>query len=133
MTQKARSKRSKVCRNGVAAVEAAICLPVLVIIWLAASEINQLVNLKQQTQILAAMSSDRAVRTFYSFDLIEEEVKGIAESLGLEECAVTMRWSTGDIVESKVTVDFSLNSPTHSLLGISEVSSALYAYRKRDL
>ena len=132
MTPRSHSTRSNARRKGVAAVEAAICLPVLVLIWLAAGEVNQLISLKQQTEILAAMSSDRAVRTYISFEAIEDDTEEMAESLGLVGCDVEMSWFDDNIVETKVSLDFSQNSPTPSFLGTGEVSSTLYVYRKED-
>ena len=49
-------------RKGIAAVEAAVCLPMLVIIWLGTVEVSQIISLKQQGQLLASTAANRVGR-----------------------------------------------------------------------
>lgn len=119
-------------RLGAATVEAAICLPVLVVVWLGAFELNQLVTLRQQTQVVASLTADKVVRSLRSFDFIENEVETIAESLGLQDVQIEIVQVDNQIVESKVTIDFASNSPSNTILRFNEVSSTCYSYRKKE-
>ena len=54
-------------RKGIAAVEAAVCLPMLVVIWLGTVEVSQIISLKQQGQLLATAAANRIVESNDSF------------------------------------------------------------------
>ena len=121
--------RPKESRKGAAAVEAAICLPVLVGIWLATTELNQFINLRQQTQILAAMSAEKVVRSTDSFEKIQDAVEENAESLGLVGCVVTITQTDEEVVQSNVSIDFTENASSRSLFGTQNVTSTCYSFR----
>ncbi len=117
-------------RRGAAAVEAAICLPLLVAIWLMTVETNQLITLKQQAQILSSMGATQVVNTLDPVETIEGRVVAVADSLGLEAFQVQIRRLDDEIIETQVSIDFSANSPTKSLLGTDIVTSTSYSFRE---
>ena len=117
-------------RKGIAAVEAAVCLPMLVIIWLGTVEVSQIISLKQQGQLLASTAANRVGDSGDSFADIETEVKTIADSLGIEGCDVTVRQFESEIVEASVSIDAAQNSTLSSVLGARTVASTYYSFRE---
>ena len=123
-----RSRRTK--REGAAAVEAAICLPLLVAIWLLTVETNQLISLKQQAQILSSMGATQVVSSLDDTELIEERLVAMAESMGLQDFEIRIQRVDDEIVQTEVAIDFSANSSTNSLLGTDSVTSSSYSFRE---
>ena len=95
---KTTKKRNK--RRGIAAVEAAVCLPVLVVVWLGAYEVNQVLSLRQQSQLLSATAANRVVSTAIPFADIETEIEDFSESVGIKNCEVTLTRVDSEVVES---------------------------------
>jgi len=125
--------RSKfVDRRAVAAVEAAVCLPVLVLVWFGSFELARLLSLKQQAQLFASTAANRVIETTDSFESIEAGVENLATSLGIEEVDAVVTRIDSEVVESSVTIDFARNSPLSSLLTGREVNSTYYSYRQEE-
>ena len=124
-----RKKRIFANRRAVAAVEAAVCLLVIVLVWFASFELNRMLTLKQQAQLFATNAANQVMTTSRSFETIETDVEGLATSLGVSNCEVTVTRVNSQIVRSNVVIDFSSNSPLSSLLSGREVDSTFHSYR----
>ena len=111
-------------------MEAAICLPLLVAIWLLTVETNQLISLKQQAQILSSMGATQVVSSLDDTELIEERLVAMAESMGLQDFEIRIQRVDDEIVQTEVAIDFSANSSTNSLLGTDSVTSSSYSFRE---
>jgi len=117
-------------RRGVAAVEAAVCLPLLIIIWFGTFEVTRRTSLQQQAQLLAANAAHQILESNDSFDTIEIDTLNLADSLGLEGCDVQISRVDSQIVETSVSMDFGQNSPISSILSGEQVISNYYSYRE---
>ena len=117
-------------RRAVAAVEAAVCLPMLVFVWLATFELTQATALKQQGQFLSSTAAHRVIESNDSFTTIENEIMALANSLQLNGCEVNLQRVDSEIVECAVTIDFAQNSPIRTLLSDRLVDSSYFTYRK---
>lgn len=119
-------------RKGIAAVEAAVCLPILVVIWLGSFEVLQILALKQQGQLLSSTAAQRVVASADSFNDIEARVLSMSEAIGINDCEVEIQRVDPDLVESIVTIDLAKNSPSPlgSLFNHQSVSSHYFAFRK---
>lgn len=121
--------RSRKNRRGVAAVEAAVCLPLLIIIWFGTFEVTRRTSLQQQAQLLAANAAHRILESDAPFDTIEADALDLAESLGLDGCTVQISRVDSEIVETTVSMDFTDNSPISSILRGQQIVSSYYSYR----
>lgn len=127
---KKRSSTRRRDRKAIAAVEAAVCLPVLVIIWLGTVEVSRLLSLKQQGQLIASTAAHRIVESTTSFSAIETEMESLASSIGIEGFQIELARIDSEVIESAVTIDSSANSPFGSILGSHDVTSKYYSYRE---
>jgi len=126
-----RVKRAKFKnRRAVAAVEAAVCLPVLVVIWFGSFELARVLSLKQQAQLFASSAAHKVLETTEDFGDIETEMEELATSLGIDGCDVTLTRIDSEIVESMVSIDFGKNSPISGVLNDRPVTSTYYSYRE---
>ena len=129
MTRNRRNRRNK--RSGIAAIEAAVCLPILVLVWLGAYEVNQILSLRQQSQSLSATAATRVVSSAMAFADIETEVEDFSASVGIENCEVTLIRIDPEVVESRVEIQYSSNSPIASMYqsGNGVITSSSFSYR----
>ena len=125
-----KKKHRRKNRRGVAAVEAAVCLPLLIIIWFGTFEVTRRTSLQQQAQLLAANAAHRILESNAPFETIEIDTLNLAESLGLEGCDVQISRVDSQIVETSVSMDFGQNSPISSILSGEQVISNYYSYRE---
>ena len=125
-----RTKRRIKNRKGVAAVETALCLPLLIIIWMGTFEVSRQTSLRQQTQLLASSAANRILETTTPFGEIESETLVLAEALGIEDCQISITRVDSEIVRSDVTIDFSQNSPLSLILDGQQITSTYYSYRE---
>ena len=123
-------KRKFTNRKAVAAVEAAVCLPVLLVVWFGSFELSRMLSLKQQVQLLASNAAHEVIVGVDTFEEIETEVEALATSLGIDGADVTVTRLDSEIVSSTVTVDFGQNSPLSSVLAGRQVSSTFQAFRQ---
>ena len=117
-------------RRGVAAVEAAVCLPLLIIVWFGTFEVTRQTSLKQQAQLLASNAAHRILESPTDFASIKADTLVVADSLGIEGCQVEIFRIDSQLVEIIVSMDFSQNSPISSILAGQQVSSTYYSYRE---
>ena len=117
-------------RRAAAAVEAAVCLPVLVVIWFGSFELARVLSLKQQAQLFASAAATKVLETTDDFSAIEEDTEALAISLGIKGCEVSLSRVDSQIVESSVVIDFGQNSPLSSVLSDRPVTSTYYSYRE---
>ena len=127
-TRKRKFRSNK--RRGIAAVEAAVCLPVLIVIWLGTVEVSTVLTLKQQSQLIAAAAAQQTLESTATFTEIETKFKNLADSIGIEGATVSLRQFDGEIVETEVTIDVGSNSTFGSLLKTKKVNSKYYSYRE---
>ena len=127
-TRKRKFRSNK--RRGIAAVEAAVCLPVLIVIWLGTVEVSTVLTLKQQSQLIAAAAAQQTLESTATFTEIETKFKNLADSIGIEGATVSLRQFDGEIVETEVTIDVGPNSTFGSLLKTKKVNSKYYSYRE---
>lgn len=124
------NNRRRKNRRGVAAVEAAVCLPLLIIIWFGTFEVTRRTSLQQQAQLLASNAAHRILDNNTDFATIEADTLALAESLGIVDCQVGVSRIDREIIETTVSMDFTKNSPISSLLGGRQVSSSYYSYQE---
>ena len=117
-------------RKAVAAVEAAVCLPVLLVVWFGSFEMSRLLSLKQQAQLLSSNAAHQVISTTDSLEEIELEIEDLATSLGIVGCEATLTRVDSEVVQSTVSIDFSRNSPLSSLLTGRNVNSTFHSYRE---
>lgn len=127
-TRKRKFRSNK--RRGIAAVEAAVCLPVLIVIWLGTVEVSTVLTLKQQSQLIAAAAAQQTLESTATFTEIETKFKNLADSIGIEGATVSLRQFDGEIIETEVTIDVGPNSTFGSLLKTKKVNSKYYSYRE---
>lgn len=113
----------------VVTVEAALCLPVLVLIWLLSYEVVHIQSLKQQGQLLSSTAATRILESTKNLDVIEDEIVDLADQLNLEGCVVELQRIDKQIVEAVVEIDYSQNSVLGSILKVQDVRSVNYSYR----
>ena len=113
----------------VVTVEAALCLPVLVLIWLLSYEVVHMQSLKQQRQLLSSTAATRILESTKNLDVIEDEIVDLADQLNLEGCVVELQRIDKQIVEAVVEIDYSQNSVLGSILKVQDVRSVNYSYR----
>lgn len=124
------NRKRRFNRNGIAAVEAAVCFPVLVIIWLGTFEVSRRTTLQQQAQLLAASTAHRVQETDIDFGALRSETADLAQALGLEDVQVQISRHDNEVIESTVSMDFTKNSPISTFLRGRQVSSVYYSYRE---
>lgn len=117
-------------RKGLAAVEAALCLPLLIIIWLGSYEMVHALGLKQQGQLLCSTAANRVIESSVDFETIESDVVTMSESIGIIDCVVDVQRLDSEVVESVVTIDFSKNSVFGSIFRTGNVTSSFYSFRE---
>ena len=122
------NKRKNRNRRGVAAVEAAVCLPLLIIVWFGTFEVTRRTSLQQQAQLLASNAAHRILDNNTDFATIEADTLGLAESLGIVDCQVDIFRVDHEIIEATVSMDFTKNSPISSILRGQQISSSYYSY-----
>ena len=125
-TKKQRRKN----RRGIAAVEAAVCLPLLIIVWFGSFEVTRRTSLQQQAQLLASNAAHRILESTTDFETIESDTLVLAESLGIEGCQIDIARVDSELVETTVSMGFSENSPISSLLAGQQITSIYYSYRE---
>ena len=125
-----KNKHRRRNRKGIAAVEAAVCLPLLIIIWFGTYEVTRQSSLKQQAQLLSSNAAQRILQSTTDFETIKADTITLAESLGLEGCQVEISRVDSDVVETTVSMDFAANSPISSLLRGQQVASTYFSYRE---
>ena len=117
-------------RRGLAAVEAAACMPVLILIWFGTVEVSRTLALKQQGQLIASTGAQRVVASSKAFSEIETELDALALSIGLVDTDITVRRIDSEVVESQVTIEIAKNSAFGSFLTTSHVvTSQYYSFR----
>ena len=116
-------------RNGIAAVEAGLCLPLLILIWLGSYEMVHTLALKQQGQLLCTTAANRVIDSSTDFETIESEILNLSEAIGVVDCEITIQRLDPEIVESVVTIDYARNSALASIFSMGSVSSSYYSYR----
>ena len=124
------NNRRRKNRRGVAAVEAAVCLPLLIIIWLGTFEVTRRTSLQQQAQLLASNAAHRILDNNTDFETIEADTLALAESLGIVDCQVGVSRIDHEIIEATVSMDFTKNSPISAILGGQQISSSYYSYQE---
>ena len=97
-------------RAGVAVVEAAVCLPVLIVIWLGTVEISRTLTLKQQGQLLSSTAAHRIIDSNEPFTDIEADLETLAQEIGINGVDVSVTQFDPELVESTVTIDIDQNS-----------------------
>jgi len=125
-----RSKLRLRKRRGIAAVEAAVCLPLLIIVWFGTFEVTRRTSLQQQAQLLASTAAHRILESSTDLETIRTDTLVLADSLGIEGCQMEISRVDPEIVQSIVTMDFSENSPISSLLRGQQVTSTYFSYRE---
>ena len=119
-------------RAGVAVVEAAVCLPVLIIIWLGTVEISRTLTLKQQGQLLSSTAAHRIIDSDEPFTDIEADLETLAQEIGINGVDVSVTQFDPELVESTVTIDIDQNSNLGTLFPGRSVTSTYYSYREQD-
>ena len=99
-----------------AAVEAAVCMPVLILIWFGTVEVSRTLALRQQGQLIASTGAQRVVASSKAFSEIETELDALALSIGLVDTDITVRRIDSEVVESQVTIEIAKNSAFGSFL-----------------
>lgn len=123
-------RRKKNKRKGIAATEAAICLPILVFIWIASLQLLQLLAFKQQAQLLASHAATRVVASTIPFDVIESEVTAMAETLEIRGVEASVSRVNPLMVRSVVTFNLKENAPIATALSVSPtIESTFFSYR----
>ena len=119
-------------RAGVAVVEAAVCLPVLIIIWLGTVEISRTLTLKQQGQLLSSTAAHRIIDSDEPFTEIEADLENLAQEIGINGVDVSVTQFDPELVESTVTIDIDQNSNLGTLFPGRSVTSTYYSYREQE-
>lgn len=119
-------------RAGVAVVEAAVCLPVLIVIWLGTVEISRTLTLKQQGQLLSSTAAHRIIDSNEPFTDIEADLETLAQEIGINGVDVSVTQFDPELVESTVTIDIDQNSNLGTLFPGRSVTSTYYSYREQD-
>ena len=123
-------RRKKNKRKGIAATEAAICLPILVFIWIASLQLLQLLAFKQQAQLLASHAATRVVASTIPFDVIEPEVTAMAETLEIRGVEASVSRVNPLMVRSIVKFNLEENAPIATALSVSPtIESTFFSYR----
>lgn len=123
-------RRKKNKRKGIAATEAAICLPILVFIWIASLQLLQLLAFKQQAQLLASHAATRVVASTIPFDVIESEVTAMAETLEIRGVEASVSRVNPLMVRSVVKFNLEENAPIATALSVSPtIESTFFSYR----
>ena len=119
-------------RAGVAVVEAAVCLPVLIVIWLGTVEISRTLTLKQQGQLLSSTAAHRIIDSDEPFTDIETDLETLAQEIGINGVDVSVTQFDPELVESTVTIDIDQNSNLGTLFPGRSVTSTYYSYREQE-
>lgn len=119
-------------RAGVAVVEAAVCLPVLIVIWLGTVEISRTLTLKQQGQLLSSTAAHRIIDSNEPFTDIEADLENLAQEIGINGVDVSVTQFDPELVESTVTIDIDQNSNLGTLFPGRSVTSTYYSYREQE-
>lgn len=123
-------RRIKNKRKGIAATEAAICLPILVFIWLASLQLLQLLAFKQQAQLLASHAATSVAASAETFEGIESDVANMAQTLEIEGVEVSVEQISTLFVQSVVSIDLERNAPIATALNVvPKIESTFYSYR----
>lgn len=117
-------------RRGIAAIEAAVCLPVLIVVWLGTVEVSRMLTLKQQGQLLASTAAHRVIESSTPLTSIETDMEALAVSLGLQGCDVVLSRLDSEVIESRVIIDSSQNSTFSSILLGRDIVSQHYSFRE---
>jgi Flp pilus assembly protein TadG len=148
-----RRVRNQACRRGIATVEAAICLPVLVLLIFGFVEIGYYINSHHALQDAARQGARAAVRLENSNPQVRAAVlNSLNHSFSVNPTAVTVRLSKltstgaeeyqimnlseneqGEAVRVKVTVDYAQFHPPSNFLGIAgiPVTSSVVMQRQK--
>ena len=113
-------------------MEAAVCLPVLIIIWLGTVEISRTLTLKQQGQLLSSTAAHRIIDSDEPFSDIETDLETLAQEIGIKGVDVTVTQFDAELVESTVTIDIDQNSSLGTLFPNRNVTSTYYSYREQE-
>ena len=127
-TQKRRFRTNK--RRGLAAVEAAVCMPVLIVIWFGTVEISRVLTLKHQGQLIASTAAHRVIDSTKELSEIETDMEALAETIGIVDADVTLSRFNSEIVESQITINVAKNSTFGTLLTTPQVTSKYYSFRE---
>lgn len=117
-------------RRGIAAVEAAVCLPVLIIIWLGTVEITRTLTLKQQAQLLSSTAAHRVIDSTTALSEIESNLTSLAEELDIQGVDVSVTRFDTELVEASVSINIDQNSSLGTLFPGRSVNSTYYSYRE---
>lgn len=116
-------------RRGVAAVEFAVILPVLVIIFLGGIGVCHLINLKHQATFVAHSAALDAIKEVNLLSDAKSKATRLAAEAGLRNVTVNVSRSTSEKVKVEVIVpsdqNFSLNLPILP----SSVKAEAFSYR----
>jgi len=96
--------RGEACRSGVATVELAVVLPMLVAVFLGGMAVSQQISLQQNANILASTAALQAVDPDRQLLDIQEWTENYSAELGVKDTKVTV----ARISENEVAVDVSL-------------------------
>jgi hypothetical protein len=115
--QKPGSKRQTIRRRGLATVELAVCLPVLVILVFGSIEASSFIFLKQSLNAAAYEGIREAVRVGSGNSNAENRVNNILNSRGVTNFSInfpggeTSRFERGEEVVIEVSAPTTTNSP----------------------
>jgi len=124
--------RTRSGRRGIAAVEAAICLPVLIAIWLGTVEITRTLTLKQQSQLFASAAAARILDTNTPLQDVESNIELMAKEFDVLGVDVSVTRFDNDLVEASVSINIDQNSSLGTLFPGRSVASTYYTFRKAN-
>jgi len=132
MKKPSRFTRVEACRSGVATVELAVVLPVLMSVFLGGMAVSQQISLQQNANILASTAALQAVDPDRQLLEIQEWTENYSAELGIKDAKVTV----ARISKNEVAVDVSLpydSNSTFNFVRLQKITTArAVVYRSVD-
>ena len=123
------ARRNRFARQGVATVEFAVIVPLLVILFFGGITATHMVSLKHQATIIAHTAALDAMKAENDFATVETRSKAFAQSAGLNNVDVTVSMSGAEIVSVEVSIPVSGNFSLSNSSTPESVKSTAFAFR----
>ena len=123
------ARRNRFARQGVATVEFAVIVPLLVLLFFGGITATHLVSLKHQATIIAHSAALDAMKQENDFATVETKAKAFAASAGLKGVDVTASMSSSEIVSVAVSIPVSGNFSLSNASTPETVKTTVFAFR----
>ena len=132
MIPKKKTKNSKLNRQGVAAVESAVVIPLLVLIFFGGISASHLLSLKHHATIIASSAAKDAMKAENTFALVETRYEALASAAGLNNVDVIVSRESADVVRVEVVVPVADNFTMNLSQLPSEMRAQMFTRRSAE-